>query len=263
MLKNGIISTLIAVELVSAVSVVILMAAALTASVPATALADQVAGQIALNGEAASEDVVDEESPVDMDQTEEADDENHEESENAGLEETDEAEAGTEESEPEESEEEVKESEKSDESSESENEDAASEGLESKEDELEDEDTEETEEKEVVDETELADELQKEPSKAPEEEAGDMPEIGTEEFTAWFKKNCKEDFLWEMLAEHVEDDTFFTWAVEHDKLYYKAFKAYQKILEKDGQPDEEISSEVDAETEENMAVLDEEVEELT
>ncbi len=244
-------------------SVVILMAAALTASVPATALADQFAGQIALNGEAASEDVVDEESPVDMDQTEEAEDENHEESENAGLEETDEAEAGTEESEPEESEEEVKESEKSDESSESENEDAASEGLESKEDELEDEDTEETEEKEVVDETELADELQKEPSKAPEEEAGDMPEIGTEEFTAWFKKNCKEDFLWEMLAEHVEDDTFFTWAVEHDKLYYKAFKAYQKILEKDGQPDEEISSEVDAETEEDMAILDEEVEELT
>ena len=243
--------------------VVILMAAALTASVPATALADQFAGQIALNGEAASEDVVDEESPVDMDQTEEAEDENHEESENAGLEETDEAEAGTEESEPEESEEEVKESEKSDESSESENEDAASEGLESKEDELEDEDTEETEEEKVVDETELADELQKEPSKAPEEEAGDMPEIGTEEFTAWFKKNCKEDFLWEMLAEHVEDDTFFTWAVEHDKLYYKAFKSYQKILEKDGQPDEEISSEVDAETEENMAVLDEEVEELT
>lgn len=243
--------------------VVILMAAALTASVPATALADQFAGQIALNGEAASEDVVDEESPVDMDQTEEAEDENHEESENAGLEETDEAEAGTEESEPEESEEEVKESEKSDESSESENEDAASAGLESKEDELEDEDTEETEEKEVVDETELADELQKEPSKAPEEEAGDMPEIGTEEFTAWFKKNCKEDFLWEMLAEHVEDDTFFTWAVEHDKLYYKAFKAYQKILEKDGQPDEEISSEVDAETEEDMAILDEEVEELT
>ena len=243
--------------------VVILMAAALTASVPATALADQVAGQIALNGEAASEDVVDEERPVDMDQTEEAEDENHEESENAGLEETDEAEAGTEESEPEESEEEVKESEKSDESSESENEDAASAGLESKEDELEDEDTEETEEKEVVDETELADELQKEPSKAPEEEAGDMPEIGTEEFTAWFKKNCKEDFLWEMLAEHVEDDTFFTWAVEHDKLYYKAFKAYQKILEKDGQPDEEISSEVDAETEEDMAILDEEVEELT
>ena len=243
--------------------VVILMAAALTASVPATALADQFAGQIALNGEAASEDVVDEESPVDMDQTEEAEDENHEESENAGLEETDEAEAGTEESEPEESEEEVKESEKSDESSESENEDAASEGLESSEDELEDEDTEETEEKEVVDETELADELQKEPSKAPEEEAGDMPEIGTEEFTAWFKKNCKEDFLWEMLAEHVEDDTFFTWAVEHDKLYYKAFKAYQKILEKDGQPDEEISSEVDAETEEDMAILDEEVEELT
>ena len=243
--------------------VVILMAAALTASVPATALADQFAGQIALNGEAASEDVVDEESPVDMDQTEEAEDENHEESENAGLEETDEAEAGTEESEPEESEEEVKESEKSDESSESENEDAASEGLESKEDELEDEDTEETEEKEVVDETELADELQKEPSKAPEEEAGDMPEIGTEEFTAWFKKNCKEDFLWEMLAEHLGDDTFFTWAVEHDKLYYKAFKAYQKILEKDGQPDEEISSEVDAETEEDMAILDEEVEELT
>lgn len=243
--------------------VVILMAAALTASVPATALADQFAGQIALNGEAASEDVVDEESPVDMDQTEEADDENHEESEDAGLEETDEAEAGTEESEPEESEEEVKESEKSDESSESENEDAASEGLESNEDELEDEDTEETEEKEVVDETELADELQKEPSKAPEEESGDMPEIGTEEFTAWFKKNCNEDFLWEMLAEHVEDDTFFTWAVEHDKLYYKAFKSYQKILEKDGQPDEKISSEVDAETEENMAVLDEEVEELT
>ena len=243
--------------------VVILMAAALTASVPATALADQFAGQIALNGEAASEDVVDEESPVDMDQTEEAEDENHEESENAGLEETDEAEAGTEESEPEESEEEGKESEKSDESSESENEDAASEGLESKEDELEDEDTEETEEKEVVDETELADELQKEPSKAPEEESGDMPEIGTEEFTAWFKKNCKEDFLWEMLAEHLEDDTFFTWAVEHDKLYYKAFKSYQKILEKDGQPDEKISSEVDAETEENMAVLDEEVEELT
>ena len=243
--------------------VVILMAAALTASVPATALADQFAGQIALNGEAASEDVVDEESPVDMDQTEEAEDENHEESENAGLEETDEAEAGTEESEPEESEEEVKESEKSDESSESENEDAASEGLESKEDELEDEDTEESEEEKVVDETELADELQKEPSKAPEEESGDMPEIGTEEFTAWFKKNCKEDFLWEMLAEHVEDDTFFTWAVEHDKLYYKAFKSYQKILEKDGQPDEKISSEVDAETEEDMAILDEEVEELT
>ena len=243
--------------------VVILMAAALTASVPATALADQFAGQIALNGEAASEDVVDEESPVDMDQTEEAEDENHEESENAGLEETDEAEAGTEESEPEESEEEVKEAEKSDESGESENEDADSAEMESKEDELEDEDTEETEEKEVVDETELADELQKEPSKAPEEEAGDMPEIGTEEFTAWFKKNCKEDFLWEMLAEHLEDDTFFTWAVEHDKLYYKAFKAYQKILEKDGQPDEEISSEVDAETEEDMAILDEEVEELT
>lgn len=243
--------------------VVILMAASLTASVPATALADQFAGQIALNGEAASEDVADEDSQVDMDQTEEADDEDHEKSEDTDLKGTDEAEAGTEESEPEESEEEVKESEKSDESSESENEDAASEGLESKEDELEDEDTEETEEKEVVDETELADELQKEPSKAPEEEAGDMPEIGTEEFTAWFKKNCKEDFLWEMLAEHVEDDTFFTWAVEHDKLYYKAFKAYQKILEKDGQPDEEISSEVDAETEEDMAILDEEVEELT
>ena len=243
--------------------VVILMAAALTASVPATALADQFAGQIALNGEAASEDVADEDSQVDMDQTEEADDENHEESEDAGLEETDEAEAGTEESEPEESEEEVKEAEKSDESGESENEDADSAEMESKEDELEDEDTEETEEEKVVDETELADELQKEPSKAPEEEYGDMPEIGTEEFTAWFKKNCKEDFLWEMLAEHVEDDTFFTWAVEHDKLYYKAFKAYQKILEKDGQPDEEISSEVDAETEEDMAILDEEVEELT
>ena len=205
---------------------------------------------------------------MDMDQTEEADDENHEESEDAGLEETDEAEAGTEESdpeesEPEESEEEVKEAEKSDESGESENEDADSAELESKEDELEDEDTEENEEEKVVDETELADELQKEPSKAPEEESGDMPEIGTEEFTAWFKKNCNEDFLWEMLAEHVEDDTFFTWAVEHDKLYYKAFKSYQKILEKDGQPDEKISSEVDAETEENMAVLDEEVEELT
>ena len=239
--------------------VVILMAAALTASVPATALADQFAGQIALNGEAASEDVADEESSVDMDQTKEADDENHEESENAGLEETDEAEAGKEESgpeesEPEESEEEVKESE---------NEDADSAEMESKEDELEDENTEETEEEKIVDETELEDELQKEPSKAPEEESGDMPEIGTEEFTAWFKKNCKEDFLWEMLAEHVEDDTFFTWAVEHDKLYYKAFKSYQKILEKGGQPDEEISSEVDAETEENMAVLDEEVEELT
>ena len=243
--------------------VVILMAAALTASVPATALADQFAGQIALNGEAASEDVVDEESPVDMDQTEEAEDENHEESENAGLEETDEAEAGTEESEPEESEEEVKESEKSDESGKSENEDADTAELESKEDELEDEDTEETEEEKVVDETELADELQKEPSKASEEESGDMPEIGTEEFTTWFKKNCKEDFLWKMLAEHVENDTFFTWAVEHDKLYYKAFKSYQKLLEKDGQPDEKISSEVDAETEENMAVLDEEVEELT
>ena len=243
--------------------VVILMAAALTASVPATALADQFAGQIALNGEAASEDVADEDSQVDMDQTEEADDEDHEKSEDTDLKGTDEAEAGTEESEPEESEEEVKEAEKSDESGESENEDADSAEMESKEDELEDEDTEETEEKEVVDETELADELQKEPSKAPEEEYGDMPEIGTEEFTAWFKKNCKEDFLWEMLAEHVEDDTFFTWAVEHDKLYYKAFKSYQKILEKDGQPDEKISSEVDAETEENMAVLDEEVEELT
>jgi len=243
--------------------VVILMAAALTASVPATALADQFAGQIALNGEAASEDVADEDSQVDMDQTEEADDEDHEKSEDTDLKGTDEAEAGTEESEPEESEEEVKEAEKSDESGESENEDADSAEMESKEDELEDEDTEETEEEKVVDETELADELQKEPSKAPEEEYGDMPEIGTEEFTAWFKKNCKEDFLWEMLAEHVEDDTFFTWAVEHDKLYYKAFKSYQKILEKDGQPDEKISSEVDAETEENMAVLDEEVEELT
>ena len=243
--------------------VVILMAAALTASVPATALADQFAGQIALNGEAASEDVADEDSQVDMDQTEEADDEDHEKSEDTDLKGTDEAEAGTEESEPEESEEEVKEAEKSDESGESENEDADSAEMESKEDELEDEDTEETEEEKVVDETELADELQKEPSKAPEEEYGDMPEIGTEEFTAWFKKNCKEDFLWEMLAEHVEDDTFFTWAVEHDKLYYKAFKAYQKILEKDGQPDEKISSEVDAETEEDMAILDEEVEELT
>lgn len=251
--------------------VVILMAAALTASVPATpatALADQFAGQIALNGEAASEDVADEDSQVDMDQTEEADDEDHEKSEDTDLKGTDEAEAGTEESnpeesEPEESEEEIKEAEKSDESGESENEDADSAEMESKEDELEDEDTEETEEEKVVDETELADELQKEPSKAPEEEYGDMPEIGTEEFTAWFKKNCKEDFLWEMLAEHVEDDTFFTWAVEHDKLYYKAFKSYQKILEKDGQPDEKISSEVDAETEENKAVLDEEVEELT
>ena len=229
--------------------VVILMAAALTASVPATALADQFAGQIALNGEAALEGIADEESQVDMDQTEEADDEKHEESEDAGLKETDEAEVGTEESdpeesEPEESEEEVKESEKSDESGKSENEDADTAELESKEDELEDE-------------------LQKEPSKASEEESGDMPEIGTEEFTTWFKKNCKEDFLWKMLAEHVENDTFFTWAVEHDKLYYKAFKSYQKLLEKDGQPDEEMSYEVEAETGENMAVLDEEVEELT
>lgn len=248
--------------------VVILMAAALTASVPATALADQFAGQIALNGEAALEGIADEESQVDMDQTEEAEDEKHEESEDAGLKETDEAEVGTEESdpeesEPEESEEEVKESEKSDESGKSENEDADTAELESKEDELEDEDTEETEEEKVVDETELADELQKEPSKASEEESGDMPEIGTEEFTTWFKKNCKEDFLWKMLAEHVENDTFFTWAVEHDKLYYKAFKSYQKLLEKDGQPDEEMSYEVEAETGENMAVLDEEVEELT
>ena len=248
--------------------VVILMAAALTASVPATALADQFADQIALNGEAALEGIADEESQVDMDQTEEADDEKHEESEDAGLKETDEAEVGTEESdpeesEPEESEEEVKESEKSDESGKSENEDADTAELESKEDELEDEDTEETEEEKVVDETELADELQKEPSKASEEESGDMPEIGTEEFTTWFKKNCKEDFLWKMLAEHVENDTFFTWAVEHDKLYYKAFKSYQKLLEKDGQPDEEMSYEVEAETGENMAVLDEEVEELT
>lgn len=248
--------------------VVILMAAALTASVPATALADQFAGQIALNGEAALEGIADEESQVDTDQTEEADDEKHEESEDAGLKETDEAEVGTEESdpeesEPEESEEEVKESEKSDESGKSENEDADTAELESKEDELEDEDTEETEEEKVVDETELADELQKEPSKASEEESGDMPEIGTEEFTTWFKKNCKEDFLWKMLAEHVENDTFFTWAVEHDKLYYKAFKSYQKLLEKDGQPDEEMSYEVEAETGENMAVLDEEVEELT
>ncbi len=236
--------------------VVILMAAALTASVPATALADQFAGQIALNGEAALEGIADEESQVDMDQTEEADDEKHEESEDAGLKETDEAEVGTEESdpeesEPEESEEEVKESEKSDESGKSENEDADTAELESK------------EEEKVVDETELADELQKEPSKASEEESGDMPEIGTEEFTTWFKKNCKEDFLWKMLAEHVENDTFFTWAVEHDKLYYKAFKSYQKLLEKDGQPDEEMSYEVEAETGENMAVLDEEVEELT
>ena len=235
--------------------VVILMAAALTASVPATALADQFAGQIALNGEAALEGIADEESQVDMDQTEEADDEKHEESEDAGLKETDEAEVGTEESdpeesEPEESEEEVKESEKSDESGKSENEDADTAELES-------------EEEKVVDETELADELQKEPSKASEEESGDMPEIGTEEFTTWFKKNCKEDFLWKMLAEHVENDTFFTWAVEHDKLYYKAFKSYQKLLEKDGQPDEEMSYEVEAETGENMAVLDEEVEELT
>ena len=248
--------------------VVILMAAALTASVPATALADQFAGQIALNGEAALEGIADEESQVDMDQTEEADDEKHEESEDAGLKETDEAEVGTEESdpeesEPEESEEEVKESEKSDESGKSENEDADTAELESKEDELEDEDTEETEEEKVVDETELADELQKEPSKASEEESGDMPEIGTEEFTTWFKKNCKEDFLWKMLAEHVENDTFFTWAVEHDKLYYKAFKSDQKLLEKDGQPDEDMSYEVEAETGENMAVLDEEVEELT
>ena len=214
--------------------VVILMAAALTASVPATALADQFAGQIALNGEAALEGIADEESQVDTDQTEEADDEKHEESEDAGLKETDEAEVGTEESdpeesEPEESEEEVKESEKSDESGKSENEDADTAELESKEDELEDEDTEETEEEKVVDETELADELQKEPSKASEEESGDMPEIGTEEFTTWFKKNCKEDFLWKMLAEHVENDTFFTWAVEHDKLYYKAFKSSSQI----------------------------------
>ena len=51
--------------------VVILMAAALTASVPATALADQFAGQIALNGEAASEDVADEDSQVDMRQKQE------------------------------------------------------------------------------------------------------------------------------------------------------------------------------------------------
>lgn len=230
--------------------VVILMAAALTASVPATALADQFAGQIALNGEAASEDVADEDSQVDMDQTEEADDEDHEKSEDTDLKGTDEAEAGTEESnpeesEPEESEEEVKEAEKSDESGESENEDADSAEMESKEDELEDEDTEETEEEKVVDETELADELQKEPSKAPEEEYGDMPEIGTEEFTAWFKKNCKEDFLWEMLAEHVEDDTFFTWAVEHDKLYYKAFKSYQKILGNAGQARDHVVREFD------------------
>ena len=237
--------------------VVILMAAALTASVPATALADQFAGQIALNGEAALEGIADEESQVDMDQTEEADDEKHEESEDAGLKETDEAEVGTEESdpeesEPEESEEEVKESEKSDESGKSENEDADTAELESKEDELEDEDTEETEEEKVVDETELADELQKEPSKASEEESGDMPEIGTEEFTAWFKKNCNED-----------SSVPISWAVEHDKLYYKAFKSYQKLLEKDGQPDEEMSYEVEAETGENMAVLDEEVEELT
>ena len=84
--------------------VVILMAAALTASVPATALADQFAGQIALNGEAASEDVADEDSQVDMDQTEEADDEDHEKSEDTDLKGTDEAEAGTEESNPEESE---------------------------------------------------------------------------------------------------------------------------------------------------------------
>lgn len=94
--------------------VVILMAAALTASVPATALADQFAGQIALNGEAASEDVADEESQVDMDQTEEADKEDHEEPEDVGLKETDEAgteESDPEEAEPEESEEEVKDSE--------------------------------------------------------------------------------------------------------------------------------------------------------
>lgn len=86
--------------------------------------------------------------------------------------------------------------------------DAASEGLESKEDELEDEDTEETEEKEVVDETELADELQKEPSKAPEEEAGDMPEIRRKNLQHGLRKTVKR-ILWEMLAEHVEDDTFF------------------------------------------------------
>ena len=52
--------------------VVILIAAALRFCSGNRALADQFAGQIALNGEAASEDVVDEESPVDMDQTEEA-----------------------------------------------------------------------------------------------------------------------------------------------------------------------------------------------
>ena len=73
--------------------VVILMAAALTASVPATALADQFAGQIALNGEAASEDVADDDSQVDIDQTATAHDEDHENTQATDFEDTNEAKA--------------------------------------------------------------------------------------------------------------------------------------------------------------------------
>lgn len=256
--------------------IVILIAAALTASVPATVLADQLVGQVAEIGNEVLEESDDAEEELKI--TEES--MVHE----TDTDETKIGDVGIVESKPEEPEEDVTDVEE--ETMEKDATDA--EEVKPEESETADKETEEVESEEAKseipeetvpeDETILIEEVKKEEEETEPEEAGkeepvkepvvlnepeEMPEIGTKEFTQWFKRNCKEDFLWEMLADYVDDEVFFSWAVENDRLYYKAFQSYKKALEKAEMLEEDEIQDGEETDVEEAALPEEDVEELS
>lgn len=256
--------------------IVILIAAALTASVPATVLADQLVGQMAEIGNEVLEESDDAEEELEI-------------TEEGMVHETDTDEkktgdVGLVESKPEEPEEDVTDVEE--ETMEKDATDA--EEVKPEESETADKETEEMESEEAKseipeetvpeDETILIEEVKKEEEETEPEEAGkeesvkepvvlnepeEMPEIGTKEFTQWFKRNCKEDFLWDMLADYVDDEVFFSWAVENDRLYYKAFQSYKKALEKAEMLEEDENQDGEKTDVEEAALPEEDVEELS
>lgn len=256
--------------------IVILIAAVLTASVPATVLADQLVGQVVEIGNEVSEEPDDAEEELEI--TEES------MVQETDTDETSPGDVGIVESKPEEPEEYF-----TDVEEETMEKDAADvEEMKPEETETADKETEEMESEEAKSEVPeetvseedavLIEEAKKE-EKEPEPEAAEkkepvkepvvlnepeeMPEIGTKEFTQWFKRNCKEDFLWDMLADYVDDEVFFSWAVENDRLYYKAFQSYKKALEK-AEMLEEVEIQDGEETDvEEAALPEEDVEELS
>lgn len=256
--------------------IVILIAAALTASVPATVLADQLVGQVAEIGNEVLEESDDAEEELEI--TEES--MVHE----TDTDETKTGDVGIVESEPEEPEEDF-----TDVEEETMEKDATDvEEVKPEESETADKETEEMEsveaKPEIPEETVsaedavLIEEVKKEEEETASEEDGkkepvkepvvlnepeEMPEIGTKEFTQWFKKNCKEDFLWDMLADYVDDEVFFSWAVENDRLYYKAFQSYKKALEKAEMLEEDEIQDGEETDVEDAALPEEDVEELS